>query len=154
MQTFYMVVQKGKVNLYVREGSRLVGQYINGNPEFCYKLNHAAGDMQRLFQSLVDEYNLDSVAELEIIMIENEDAVCSQVVGQALGEYVVERKGIGEAISKAWKRLVKDKKLMVQEYGINFDGKNYKIESERVKKSGFSLLGYTLDPGSLMKYIE
>ncbi len=41
---------------------------------------------------------------------------------------------------------------MIDELGINFDGKNYVMSNNKLIKNDYSLLGYTLHADDIMKF--
>lgn len=65
MQKFFMIIGKNKLNVYSTNGGQWEKQYFEGNPEFEYEVNNARHDIEKMFELLVSEYNLDSKAELE-----------------------------------------------------------------------------------------
>ena len=153
MQKFLMILGKEKLYLYTRKENVYEKKYIEGSPSFDYKQNNASNDIKKLFRSLKDEYGLDSEAELEFDVIDNEDPVSTDVMMRVLGSYIAGRRKIEDVIETVMKKLVKDKNLLVDDYGVNFDGKNYVYTSGKLVKKDFNLLGYTLKADSIVKYL-
>lgn len=153
MQTIYLIIGKDKLCLYEKNSNSFERLYIEGNPDYIYDINNAKSGIKSLMDSLVDEYNLDTMAEIDFIVIDNEDKIVSEVMGNVLGEYVSKKYSIDSLMKDIINKLSRDKKLLISEYGINFDGKNYQVADGKVKKAGFSLLGYTLQEDDLMKYL-
>lgn len=157
MQIFYMIIGKGKLYLYKKENNRYIKQYIEGNSFYKYEINQVKLDLQKLLERLVDEYNLETKAELEFYIVENEDELFSEAVIKGLKEYVIKKYSLTEVLISVMEKLCKDKKLKIKEFGINYDGKSYllsgQISNKKVKKSEFSLLAYTICEDDIMKFI-
>ncbi len=152
MQKFFLVIGKEKLYLYVCQGERCEKQYIEGNPDFSYHINHVSNDIKRLFQSLMNEYNLQSEAELQFTVINNEDFIYSEAVNQALGQKVVKNWDLEEVMVSAIQKMNSDKSLLIDEFGANFDGKNYIMRAGKLEKTEFNLLGYLLKEDDLLKF--
>ena len=45
-----------------------------------------------------------------------------------------------------------DKSLLIDEFGANFDGKNYIMRAGKLEKTEFNLLGYLLKEDDLLKF--
>lgn len=154
VQTFYMIIGKNKLYLYEKEDKIFERLYIEGNPEYSYDINRAKKCIAELMDRLADEYNMDTIAEIEFVIIDNEDPVISNVMNQVLNEYIKEEYPIDSLLSNIYQKLERDKKLFISDYGINFDGKNFSKKNNVLEKKEFSLLGYTINQDELMKYIE
>lgn len=116
--------------------------------------NCAKACTDKLLSILVNVYNLDSAGEIDLVMIDNEDKVVSEVIDKALSKHIKEKIQIDDLICRISQKLDRDENLHISEYGINFDGKNYLCKSSGVKKSEFYLLGYTVSADELLKYAE
>lgn len=154
MQTFYVVLEKAIMSIYVRDNGSYERIYIEGNPEYTYDINCAKDSVEKLLFSLVNENNLESVGEIDLILIDNENKIVTEVMEKALKEYIKEKIQIDSLICKMSKKMSRDKKMYITQYGINFDGKNYICKGEKINKSEFSLLGYTVSSDELLKYVE
>ena len=125
MQTFYMVIKKECLSIYEK----------NGN---TYEM---------------EEYNLDTIGEIDLIVMDNEDDIISNAMLEAFGDNVKQRISVEKLMLEILGRLGRDKKLRIPDYGINFDGKKYFVKDNKVVKEEFSLLAYTLRDEMLMKFI-
>lgn len=152
MQKFYMIIGKNELFLYEKNENGYVRQFIEGNSEYSYKLNNAKNDVDRLIKSLVNEYNMETSAEIEFIVIDNENTIYSEIIEKALGEYVAKKNDLKQILTNIIKKLKRDNKLMIDELGINFDGKNYVMSNNKLIKNDYSLLGYTLHADDIMKF--
>ena len=153
MQTFYVVIKKDCLLVYEKNGCSYEKVYLGGNPEYAYSVNSAKHYTNRFLDKIVEEYNLDSIGEIDFIVIDNEDEIISNVMLEAFGQNVKKRISIEKLISEISASIGRDKKLHVSEYGINFDGKKYLIKNQQVVKEEFSLLAYSLSDDMLMKFI-
>lgn len=153
MQLLYLIIGKEKLFLYEKDNGHVERQHIQGNPYFSYDINNAKYDIKKMLHLLVDEYNLDTVAELEFIILENIDKTITNIVEELLSEYIVKKIDINEAILDVMKILNKDKKLYIDLFGINYDGISFRLEKNKLKKYGFNLLSYTLNEDNLIKFI-
>ncbi|MGG7175289.1 hypothetical protein ACQPV1_18475 [Clostridium neonatale] len=152
MQNFYMIIGKNELFLYEKNENGYVRQFIEGNSEYSYKLNNAKNDVDRLIKSLVNEYNMETSAEIEFVVIDNENTIYSEIIEKALGEYVAKKNDLKQILTNIIKKLKRDNKLMIDELGINFDGKNYVMSNNKLIKNDYSLLGYTLHADDIMKF--
>lgn len=154
MQTFYVVLEKEIISIFEKNHDSYEKVYIEGNPEYTYEINCAKACTDKLLSILVNVYNLDSAGEIDLVMIDNEDKVVSEVIDKALSKHIKEKIQIDDLICRISQKLDRDENLHISEYGINFDGKNYLCKSSGVKKSEFYLLGYTVSADELLKYAE
>ncbi len=153
MQTFYIIIKKEYLTIYEKNGNTYERVYLGGNPEYAYCVNSAKDYADRCFEMLMEEYNLDTIGEMDLIVIDNEDDIISDAMLEAFGDNVKQRISVEKLILEILGRLGRDKKLRIPDYGINFDGKKYFIKDKKVVKEEFSLLSYTLKDEMLMKFI-
>ena len=153
MQKFFMIIGKNKLNVYSTNGGQWEKQYFEGNPEFEYEVNNARHDIEKMFELLVSEYNLDSKAELEFSVLCDEDSVYNDVIERCIKEYICEKKELKQVLTELFQKLGKDEKIQIDNYGINFDGKHYMLKDGVITKGKFDLLGYTVSEDSIVKYI-
>lgn len=153
MQTFYVIIKKNHLSIYEKNGNSYEKVYLGGNPEFAYSVNSAKDCTKRFFDMIVEEYNLDTIGEVDFIVIDNEDDIISNAILEAFGENVKKRIDIEKLMSEVSSGIGRDKKLRIFEYGINYDGKKYLVKNEEVVKEEFSLLSYTLTDDMLMKFV-
>ena len=154
MQTLYLVIEKSTLSLFQKNSTHYERLYIEGNSEYVYDLNSANESINKLFKILVNEFNLNSIAEIDFIVIDNEDKVISEVVNKTLQKYIKEKYEIKKIMKHISQKLSRDKNMYILEYGINFDGKNYILSKNNIIKMDFSLLGYTITNEQLVEYID
>lgn len=153
MQTFYLIVKKDCLSLFEKNGNTYERVYLGGNPEFYYSINSAKENIDKFMKMIIEEYNLDSISEIDLMVINNEEKIVSDVVTKVLGESVRKTVQIDLLMKDILQKLNRDKELLISEYGVNFDGKNYLLQDGEIKKEEFSLLGHTLSDELLMRYV-
>lgn len=153
VQTFYVIIKKNYLSIYEKNQKSYERVYLGGNSEFVYSVNSAKDYIEKILNMIVEEYNLDTIGEIDLIVIDNEDDIVSDAILNALGENVKERINIEKLMLKVSSSLERDKKLHIFEYGINYDDKQYLVKNENVVKNEFSLLSYTLTDDMLMKFV-
>lgn len=153
MQTFHLIVQKNKLILFEKSGDNFERIHVEGNPELAYDLNCVKEDVDKLLSFLKNEYNLDSVEEIDFVMIDNENKIISDILRKVLENHIKEIVNIEQLILEISQKLSTDPKLHILDYGINYDGINYLYQNGSVNKTDFSLLGYTLSADNLMKFM-
>ena len=153
MQTFYVIIKKDCLSIYEKNVNSYEKVYLGGNPEYAYNVNSAKDYVNRFFEMIIEEYNLDTIGEIDFVVIDNEDEIISNVMLAALGQSVKRQISIENLMLEVLDSLGRDLKLHISQYGINFDGKKYLVKDKRVVKEEFCLLAYTLTDDMLIKFI-
>ena len=154
MQTFYVIIKKDYLLIYEKKGNLYERVYLEGKPEYAYNVNSAKDYAKKCLDTIVNEYNLDTMGEIDLIVIDNEDEIIANAMSDAFGKNVKERIKIEKLMSEVSAGIGRDKKLRISEYGINYDGKKYLVRDGKVVKEEFSLLSYTLTDDMLMKFVD
>lgn len=154
MQTFYIIIKKDYLSFFEKNGNSYERVYLGGNPEFEYSLNSVNDNSERLCTMIVEEYNLDTIAEMDFVVINNENNFISEVMTKALNQNIKEIISIDSLIKTAMINLSRDQKLYIQKYGIHFDGKSYFLRDSNLYKEEFSLVSYGLKDDMLMKFLS
>lgn len=154
MQEFYVIIKKDFLFLYERNDASYERVYLEGNDKYAYEINRIEEGMNAFLSLICDEYNLDSTGEIDLIAILNEDKIISDAIVGVLGENIIEQIDIYQLLDNVLRRLERDKELYINQYGINYDGKNYVLDQEQLKKGEFSLLAYTVSEDMLMRNIR
>lgn len=149
-----MLLGMDRIYLYEKRENRFVRQYIEGRMDFPFDLNHSGTSAQRLLEALANELNIDRVSELEFTVIDNRDALCTEVVHRAFKEHIVETIELPKVLMTVMKRLQREKKLHIQEYGVDFDGVHYMLSEGKLCSGPFDLLAYHLDEDALVNMWE
>lgn len=153
MLTFYVIIKKECLSTFGKNGSSYEKVYLGGNPEFSYSLNSAKDYVSRFFDMIIEEYNLDTIGEIDFVIIDNEDEIISNAMIDAFGDSVKKRISVENLMVEVSAGIGRDKKLHISEYGINFDGKKYLIKDKKAVKEEFNLLAYTLSDEMLVKFL-
>lgn len=143
MINLYMVICKQSIFVYEKTNSGYNSIFIEGNAGFQYELHSVNWDMKKLLDYLVDEFNLDDESEVFFNIIENEDKVINKVFKNILNGHINKVYSLDVLLSRMMQEL-KGKSLMIEEFGINYDGINYIQTDDVIQKRDFSLLGYTV----------
>ena len=59
-----------------------------------------------------------------------------------------------DTLVEVLKKLSRDKKLLISEYGINYDGSSYQNINDRVEKKEFYLLAYTVHSADIVELMD
>lgn len=153
MQEFYIIIKKEFFSVYEKKENSYERIYLGGNPEYLYSVKNASKSIEKFFALIVEEYNLDSIAEVNFNIIDNEDKIVSNTVLESFGIYVKKCIHIETLMLKILNSLGRDAKLRILEYGINYDNKNYIIKDNGLNKREYSLLAYKLIDDKLIKYV-
>lgn len=154
MQTFCVITKKNTLSLYEKDGNHYSKVYLNGNDEYAYSINSTQDCIDRFMNSMAEEYNLDSIGEIDLILIDNEDRIIAESVINAFGDSVKEVVQIEKLIPEIMMKLDRDKSLHISDYGINYDGKKYMLHENCVSKEEFSLLAYTISDDQIIRHLE
>lgn len=150
---FYVVIGKGAFFLYRKNGKKFEPEYIDGNPYYRYILHKIKPSAKQMVEALIENNNLNNESEIELVLIENSDRVRNVNVKQALNSCVKQVIKLDEILLRLTHDLLKNKKLYIDEFGINYDEECYKIRSNELERSNYSLLAYTVDQDMLMNYV-
>lgn len=150
----HLLIGKEQCFVYEKRSAGYEKQYIGGRPGVPYELQDVQTAMEYLVNSLMEEFNLSEKKELELTLITNEDSYYTKVIEEELKKYVTVAEGkadVNRGIYNVLNRLQNQSELLVDKYGINFDGKCYlKTGKAELQKREFSLLAYTIDEDMFM----
>lgn len=158
MKTFYLIIAKDKFHVYHKNNNTFVPEYIDGNPYLKYDLHHVNSSIQHLVESLQHNYNLETMAEVNFIVVNNSDPIRNSMIENALngeetqGGYINSTYDCRDILAKAIRILSKEKKLHVSEFGINYDGDSYVLKDNILKQGEYNLLAYTINQKNLINY--
>lgn len=154
MQTFYVIIKKGHLLIYEKNKNAYETVYLGGNAEYSYSINRVYSNIDSFLNTIVEEYNLDAIEDINLIVIDNENSFISNEIISALGERVKRRINIEKLVFDVLQVFEKDKKIHITEYGINYDGKKYSLHESNLVKEEFNLLSYSLKDDELMKLLD
>jgi len=150
-----LLIGKEQCFVYEKRSAGYEKQYIGGHPGVPFELQDAQTAVEFLVNDLVEEFNLSDKKELTFTLITNEDVYYTKVIEDELvkQEIEVKRDDVNRRILDVLNRLQTQSGLLVDKYGINFDGKCYqKAGDKKLWKKEFSLLAYTVDEDEFMSY--
>lgn len=143
---FFVVVGKKALYTYEWVGQKYEIQFIEGNSEFSYNPSNAKDYMNDYLEALANEKNLGTVAKLKFDILDSDDAYCNSTVISILQKegYIEKCYSVDNALTDVIRKLSRDRKLLIDEYGINYDGLSYKLQQGKLVKNKFDLLAYTI----------
>lgn len=157
MERFLLNVNRNAFTVY-RKTEKYELQYVKGEPAFPYDGKRVALDLAELLNTLVEEYNLTSEKELEFTLVLGiDDAINGEVE-----KYLRERQCLGsdksltirDLLARLYDKLAADSRLMVQQYGVNYDGVNYQKNSrQELVRQDFKLLAYPVNDENIIDVI-
>lgn len=150
---FFLIIGKSNLYVYEENGGKYEKQFIEGNDCYPYDLNNVREDIDSFLDDLAEEKNLGTRAKLEFDVLENEDAIRTNGVLSVLNEYTAGKFSLSEIIKQVIQKLSKDKKLLVAEYGINYDGTFYKEQDSKLLTGPFDLLAYTVHGDDIVELL-
>lgn len=131
---FFMIIGKHALYTYQKSGQGLEPQFIEGSEAYLYNSSSIREDIEAYLEALANEKNLGTKAKLEFDILEGTDRLRNAGIFQSLEDYTDKRYPIDDALKTVIKKLSRDKKLLINEYGINYDGCSYKLADGRVEK--------------------
>lgn len=150
---FYVVIGKGAFFLYRRAGKTFEPEYIDGNPYYRYILHDIKSSAKQMIAALVDNNNLENEEEIELIIIENSDRVRNTNVERTLKKFIKETIPVDKVLVRVMNDLAKDKKLYIDEFGINYDEECYVVRCNVLERGNYSLLAYSVNQDMLINYV-
>lgn len=151
---YLLVIYKNSIVTYEAVGNGFVPQTIEGSRKYSYNINSVNDDMDAYLQALANEKNLGTVARLEFDIVEGTDAFCSNAIIGALEKYVDKKYEINTVIAKLIGKLSRDKNLLIEQYGVNYDEVSYIIDDNEIKKQPYNLLAYRLECDELIDLMD
>ncbi|MDE7312363.1 MAG: hypothetical protein K2N87_12210 [Eubacterium sp.] len=140
---FFMIISKKALYTYQKNGQGFEPQFIEGSNLYPYNSSSICEDINAYLEALAYEKNLGTKAKLEFDILESTDQLRNAEIFRVLEDYTDKRYQIDDALKTVLKKLSRDKKLMISEYGINYDGYSYKLSGD-IEKKEFDLLAYTV----------
>lgn len=141
---FFMIIERNAIYTYEKNGQHYDLQYIEGSKSFSYSMSSIYENINEYLDALANEKNLGTKAMLEFDVLESSEEFCNIGVINALEGYIEKKYNINEAIEMVIKKLSKDKGLMIDHYGINYDGYSFLLVDGQIQKGEFDLLAYTV----------
>ncbi len=128
--------------------------YINGESDIYYDLTKSYVISKELINNLRDQYNLADEADIVLKILKNADNTINDTVMKALAKYIKTTYALDDILISIINSLSQKDTLMIKEYGINYDGKCYKLDLNKLLVKDFSLLAYTLRDTDIINSIK
>lgn len=141
---FFIIIGRNALYTYERDGQRFESQYIEGSESFPISSTNISEDINAYMEILANEKNLGTVAKLEFEALESSDMNLNKAIITAFGAHINKVYSLETTLNTVTKKLLRDKKLMVDTYGINYEGCAYKLENNTLVQGEFDLLGFTI----------
>lgn len=151
---FVLIIQKDALYTYDEDGAKLTTRNIEGSEKYPLSVGRISADVREYMECLASEVNLGTIAKLEFEVLESEDVAVNTAVLSAIDGHVVKKYLLSDIISLVIDKLSRDKKLMIDKFGINYGNYSYKKKNGQVVKAEFDLLAYTMSCRELSGFIE
>ncbi len=151
---FFVVIGKNALYTYERDGQRFEPQFIEGSELFALNSTNIDEDVNSYMEILANEKNLGTIAKLEFEVLEGSEDNLNAAVKNALGEHIVKKFSLETTLTTVFKKLQRDKKLLIDTYGINYEGYSYKFENNSLVQEEFDLLAYTIHSNDVVGLMD
>jgi len=151
---FFVVIGRNALYTYERDGRHFEPQFIEGSEFFEINPMNISEEINSYMNILANEKNLGTVAKLEFEVLECSDANFNAGILAAFGDHVNKVYVLEDTLKTVMKKLLRDKSLMVDAYGINYEGYSYKQDNEKIVQGDFDLLGYTIHCNDVVGLME
>ncbi len=141
---FFIIIGRRSLYTYECDGQRFEPQFMEGRELFPISSTNISEDVNAYMEILANEKNLGTVAKLEFEVLKGSDINLNKAIVTAFGDHVNKVYSLEKILNTIMKKLLRDKKLMVDIYGINYEGCAYKLENNTLVQGEFDLLGYTI----------
>lgn len=147
MERFLLVIKSNQFVVY-KDESCCEPEHLNGSPYYEYETKRLTNNLSNLLNILLEEYNLNSLDDIKLRVITNRDAGINEIAINYLSKINVLEQGgtisVLPLLDKVYKKLSVIEDLFVSQYGINYDGVNYRIRGDgSLEEGNFKLLAYT-----------
>ncbi|MDE6985304.1 MAG: hypothetical protein K2O99_12355 [Lachnospiraceae bacterium] len=141
---FLLVIGQNALYTYEKSSQEYEPVFIEGSEVFALRAGAIREEMKSYLEALKDEKNLGTTAKLEFDVLESADDSRNLAVQSVLEEHIDRTYPLDAALQTVMKKLVRDKELRIDKYGINYEGCSYKMDRDRVVRDAFDLLAYTI----------
>lgn len=164
---FLVLLSRDRIKLFDIDNN-YEAQFIDGVSELEYDLNRAKDSIERIIKELAVEYNLEAIEkkdekagkasefykEIKLYVLDSSDSAVNKIVRGILDEYIQKEYSVNNVLLDIIHTLEKNPANMIADYGLNYDGKNYRIINGQIEKSEFNLLGYTVKSEIIIESIR
>ncbi|MBO5470041.1 MAG: hypothetical protein J6A03_09935 [Lachnospiraceae bacterium] len=148
---FLMVIGRNAIFTYAYEGKEYVPQLIEGSEKYLYNVNNISYEIETYLTALANEKNLGTKAKLEFDVLESSDPFCNSMVMNYMETYIEKKYDINNVMKEILKKLSRDESLLIEEYGVNYDGVSFVLKDNEIKKQPYNLLAYRIGYDDLIQ---
>lgn len=151
---FFLIIGRNALYIYEKNGQKFERQFIEGSDKVIIDSNNIVENVNSFMETLADEKNLGTIGNLEFDVLECEESKYNTDVVVALKEHIENKYYLSDILVTIIRKLLRDKKLMVDLYGINYEGYSYKIENNNVCQGSYDLLAYTIHSDDIISLMD
>lgn len=151
---FFIIIGRNALYTYERDGQRYEPQFIEGSELYSLNSTNISEDVNSYMEILANEKNLGTIAKLEFEVLEGSEENFNAAVVNALGEHTEKVYSLKNTLMTVVKKLQRDKKLMIDTYGVNYEGCSYKVENNNLLQDDFDLLAYTIYSNDVVSLMD
>lgn len=151
---FFIIIGRNALYTYGHDGQHFKPQSIEGSGQFSFSTTNICEDVNSYMEILANEKNLGTVAKLEFDVLEGTETNINAAIKTAFGDHINSVYSLEKALETVIKKLLRDKKLMIDTYGINYEGCSYKLENNNLLQGEFDLLGYTIHCNDVVELMD
>ena len=155
METIFLFLLSDSFSFYEIKDNALSLIRINGEDITRFERNSINEKLQDATAGLCNEKNLENGSISSFILIENADPALNQSFKAALGGKFQGHIPLDALLKPVFNSLLNQKPSpIIDQFGVNFDGKNYSLADGEIRKAPFHLLGYTIQADSLIEFSQ
>lgn len=149
---FLLVFDNEKIHIYNVENN-YARYYFSGNDFVFYDKNNIELALNSLSNELSKAFSI-SVPDIKYSIL--------GVATEAINNKFIEKAGtkvkkiyyVDDIIGTIMEKLIGKDNLMIDEYGINYNGRSYRVVDGDIIQYNFSLLGYTISDDEFISEIK
>lgn len=141
---FFVIIGNNALYTYQRDDQQFKPQYIEGSVSFPISTVNIGENVNSYMEILANEKNLGTIAKLEFEILEGTDQNVNLAIINAFGDHIDNVYKLEDTLKVIFKKLQRDKKLMIETYGINYEGYSYIFKDNNACHGNFDLLAYTI----------
>ncbi len=147
---FLMLLEKNQISIFEKVKDEFKLKPIDKLPSVRYQVGCINDALLQTEKCLHQEYELKSGGALLMILIENEDEKLNESLNRT-GKFL-RSIPLSKILKSVEEKMRLRKELLIDEYGVNFDGISYFYCDGKIMKSNFNLCSYTVTGEELVKY--
>lgn len=151
---FFLVIGRNALYVYEKNGQKFERQFIEGSENVSINPNNIVESVNSFMEILANEKNLGTIAKLEFDVLESEEGKYNTGAVMALEKHIANRYSLCDVLKTVIKKLLRDEKIMVDVYGINYEGSSYKIEDDKIWQGQYDLLAYTVHSDDIISLMD